>query len=174
MQATDKYRESIQAFGRRYRYDMSYQLDLLDAAPEAFETFARAQGTSSHRRALPLDAHYVARLAMMQAEDCGDCVAINLRMALEAGVERELLRTLLERPHELSASLRDVRDHAFDVSAKPKPDAARVARLQAALGHDGFAELSVCLAGCRLFTTVKRSLLKARPYAASDAGVLDH
>lgn len=156
-------RKAIQNFSDRYRYDMSYQTELLDSSPEAFEVFGRAQGTSGHRKALPLDAHYVARVAMMQAEDCGDCIQVNLRMAVEAGVERDLLLTLLDHPDRLAPELRDVRDHAFDVSTKTTPDKDRVARLRDVYGRDGFAELSVCLAGCRLFTTVKRSLGKANP-----------
>lgn len=156
-------RDAIQAFGERYRYDMSYQTELLDAAPDSFQVFARAQGTSGHRSALPLDAHYVARVAIMQAEDCGDCIQVNLRMAIEAGVDRDLLETVLERPEALPQNLRDVRDHALDVSSRPTPDEARAERLRSAYGRDGFAELAVCLAGCRLFTTVKRSLGKASP-----------
>ena len=159
---------SIQAFGERYRYDMSYQTELLDSAPQAFDAFARAQGTSAHRQRLPLDAHYVARVAMMQAEDCRDCIQVNLRMAVEAGVPRELMLTLLHRPEELEPGLADVRAHAFDVSRGPTLDAERVERLRSRYGADGFAELAVCLAGCRLFTTAKRSLNKAQPGAVRD------
>ncbi|MEM7305051.1 MAG: hypothetical protein AAF682_00205 [Planctomycetota bacterium] len=161
-------RKAIQQFSDHYRYDMSYQTELLESAPEAFRVFVNAQGTSGHRRVLPLDAHYVARVAMMQAEDCGDCVQVNLRMAVEAGVERELLDTLLREPDQLAAELRDVRDHAFDVAMQPIPDEARARRLREVYGRDGFAELSVCLAGCRLFTTVKRSLGKASPCEVLD------
>lgn len=155
-------RRAIDAFAARYRYDMSYQHELLDAAPAAFEVFARAQGTSGHRRALPLEAHYVARIAMMQAERCNECALLNVRMALEAGVDRALVTALLREPERLDPLLRDVRDHVFAVSSGPGLDAERTERLRAGYGAEGFAELAVCLAGCRLFTTLKRSLDKVR------------
>ncbi len=161
MTDTQEYKDAIHDFAQRYEYDMSYQLDLLEAAPGAFKAFNRAQGTSSYRRALPLDVHYVARIAMMQADDCGGCLRLNLRMAVEAGVERELLDKLLRRPKDLPIALQDVRDHAFDVTSQTPPDPSRIERLRTAYGEDGLAELAVCFAGCRLFPTVKRALGKA-------------
>jgi hypothetical protein len=162
---TDDRRARIEDFAARWSYDMSYQRELLEAAPDAFDAFAGGLLISAHRRALPADAHFVARVVLMQAEECASCVRLNLRMALEAGVDRELLRAALERPDELPDALRDVREHVLDVVAGPttaeRPDPGRVARLWMAYGREGLAELAVVLAGCRLFTTVKRALGKA-------------
>lgn len=160
MSTVTSYRDEIRAFGERYGYDMSYQMQILDASPEAYEVFARAQGTSSHRKHLTRTVHYVAHVAMMQAERCRGCLILVLKMAVEAGVDRALLHTLLEQPDALPDELRDLRDHVFDVSAGRVSDQGRAQRLRRALGEEGYAELAVCLAGCRLFTTVKRALGK--------------
>ena len=155
-------RAELEAFGRAYRYDTGYLIELAASAPEAFETFRAAQGMSHHRKALPLDAHFVARVATMQAEDCGACGQLNLRMAREAGVERELLRTLIDDPSRLPEPLRDVRDHALGVCAGafgPEED-ERGERLRAAFGEEAFHELAVVIAGCRIYPTLKRSLLQ--------------
>ncbi|MBX2850180.1 MAG: hypothetical protein KTR15_00375 [Phycisphaeraceae bacterium] len=160
MSTTTSYRDEIQAFGKRYDYDMAYQLEILEAAPEAYEVFARGQGMSGHRKHLTRNVHFAAHVAMMQAERCTGCLVLVLKMAVEAGVDRGLLELLLEQPEALPDELRDVRDHAFDVSAGRVSDEGRAHRLRRVLGDQGFAELAVCLAGCRLFTTVKRALGK--------------
>lgn len=154
----DEIRSLISAFSAKYDYDASYQSAVLEAAPEAYLHFAAARAMISHRDKLPLDAHFVARVAMMQAEDCGACTQLNLRMAVEAGVDRDLLKTLLDDPERLPASLRDIRDHARAVATGAPLDPKRTRRLREALGDAGFAELAVCLTGCRIFPTLKRAM----------------
>ena len=150
----------LDAFGQAYAYDTGYLSQLLQTAPEAYAVFQAAQGLSIHREHLPLDAHFVARIASMQADDCGGCTQLNLRMAVEAGVDRELLRTLLESPERLPEPLRDVRDHALEVARAPLPDPDRAERIRRHYGDPAFAELGVVIAGCRIYPTLKRSLLR--------------
>lgn len=155
---TAQHRRAIADFAALFDYDMTYQERLLDGSLEAFEAFAHAMPTSSFRRALAKDVHFVARLGAMVGEDCGDCVRVNARMAVRAGVGREVVQAAIEAPGRLVPLLADVRGHAFDVTRGVVADGGRTARLQRALGADGFAELAVVLAGCRLFTTAKRAL----------------
>ena len=153
-------RAELRAFGEAYHYDTDYLTALLDASPGAYSAFSAAQGMAQFREALPLEAHFVARVAAMQIEDCGACAQLNLRMAVEAGVDRELLRTLLKEPASLPERLRDVHGHARAVCAGAEPDVARDKRLRQAYGDAGFAELAVVVAGCRIYPTLKRSLLR--------------
>lgn len=167
---TAEYQTAIRAFAELYDYDMSYQAELLAGSFDAFEAFQRAMPTSSFRRALSLEAHFVARLASMVGEDCGDCILVNARMAVRSGVDRALVAAALEQSEALPEVLRDLHAHALAVSRGRITDTARTARLQRSLGPEGFAELAVVLAGCRIFTTVKRSLGhgQARAVAPSD------
>lgn len=156
--STSEALQQIEAFGNRYDYDMTYQRELLSFSEGAFRAFATGQPMSTYRRELPLDAHYVARIATMLHEDCGPCTQLNLEMAVEAGVSRQLLRDLLERPQSLNAVLLDVREHTESVVKGQVIEAGRIDRLRQALGDGGFAELAVCITGGRLFPTLKRAL----------------
>lgn len=153
----------LEAFGKTYDYDVRYLSQLAHASPGAFAAFTAAQGMSQFRDVLPLDAHFVARVVTMQIEDCGACAQLNLKMAVEAGVDRELLRTLLEDPGSLPAALQDVRDHVQAVCRGLEQDVERTDRLRAQYGEAGFAELAVVITGSRIYPSAKRSLGSA-PY----------
>ncbi|MCR9245122.1 MAG: hypothetical protein NXI31_08815 [bacterium] len=158
---TDKTAEqaAIQAFGRQYDYDVSYLERLLEASRDAYDTFVAGQPMSLFRRALPLEAHFIARVAAMQGEDCGACAQLTVRMAVEAGVDRDLLRTMLAQPEDLPSVLFDVYGHARDVASQRSVDPARAERVRAAFGEAAFAELAVVIAGSRIYPTAKRALL---------------
>jgi len=151
----------LQSFSEAFQYDAGYLTELLDAAPGAYEAFVAGQTMSSYRKALPLDAHYVARIATMQAEDCGPCAQLNLRMAVADGVDRELLATLIDRPDPLPSHLCDIVEHCRAVVTGALADPDRAQRIRAHYGAEAFAELAVCIAGCRIYPTTKRALLKA-------------
>ena len=170
MQTLDDYQRAIDGFEDTYDYDMTYQREMLGADPDSFRVFARAQGMSTTRKHLPRDAHFVARVAAMIGERCVACAILCLRMAVEAGVDRALLAQVLEDPAGLPAELRDIRAHAIAVARDEPADAARLERLRGAFGRSGVSELAVVLAGCRLFTTVKRTfgMTAWRPIAAGD------
>ncbi len=161
MTETTAIHAGIAAFSAAYDYDASYLAELATASPGAYAAFAGAQAMSSYRAALPLEAHHVARITTMQAEDCGACAQLNLRMAVEDSVDRELLAVLLRAPDELPAELRDVRDHARAVVENAVPDPERAGRIRAHYGDEAFAELAVVITGCRIYPTAKRALLRA-------------
>lgn len=155
---TDSIRSGLAAFSAHYDYDAGYLLALLDADAQAHAAFATAMPLSRHRQHLPLDAHFVARICAMQGDDCGACTQLNVRMAVEAGVPKDLLRTLLGDPAALPADLRDVRAHALGVVAGHNADPARLGRLRARYGDAGVAELATAITGSRLYPTLKRAL----------------
>ncbi len=148
----------IRAFGAAYDYDSSYLNDFLDASQGAYEAFADAQKLGVHRWALPLDAHYVARIATMLYDDCGACGNLNVKMALEAGVERHVVEGVLRSPDSLEPHLRDVLDHTRDVLAGASADEERLDRLRGHYGIEAFAELAATITGSRIYPTIKRAL----------------
>jgi hypothetical protein len=153
-------KHQIAAFSAAYDYDASYMIGLAEASPGAYAAFAAAQPLGSYRSELPLEAHWVASVATLLAEDCGACAQLALRQAVEEGVDRELLRQLLEEPSRLPSTLADVRAHARSVCEGAPDDAERAERLRAAYGQTGLAELAICITGCRLYPTLKRALFK--------------
>lgn len=154
----DAIRTQLDAFGAAYDYDVGYLHALLDSSPAGFQRFAAAREMSAFREALPRDAHFLARLGALREEDCGPCSRLNIKMALEAGVERALLRRALEAPTALPGPLADVWEHAVASSAGAPSDGARLERLRAAYGDAGVAELALVIAGARVYPALKRAL----------------
>lgn len=150
-------RAAIAAFSSAFQYDMSYVEHLLDVAPGAYLAFKNAQGMGAYEKELPLEARHVARIAAMLADDCGACAQLGLRMAVASGVSRALLTDLLDAPEKLPADLADVRAHAISV-VEDDVDPERVARLRARYGEAGLAEMAVCIAGGRIYPSLKRAL----------------
>lgn len=154
----DATRRLLRQFAELYAYDNRYLEHLLDLSPAAHAVFAAAMGMSAHRVHLPRDAHFVAKLATLRADDCGACTQLVLRMAVEAGVPRELLRQVLRAPDELPAELRLVFAHAQQVARGENGDPERVAALRTAFGDAAFAELAVNIVGSRIYPALKRAL----------------
>ena len=148
----------LRAFEAHYDYDAGYLRRLLELAPNAYGRFAAAQGMSQHRDALSQDAHAIACISVMLTDDCGACAQLNLRMAAEVGVPRDLLQTLLDEPAELPKPLDDVYHHARAVTAGDPLDAERVTRLRDAIGDQAFGELAVVITGARIYPSLKRAM----------------
>jgi hypothetical protein len=150
--------QELRGFGAAHDYDVGYLEELLEASPEGYQAFGGAQPLSSFRSVLPLDAHFIARIATMLAEDCSACAQLNLRLAAEAGVERELLERVLQGPEALAPLHRDVFEHAIGVGRGEPTSEDRLARLRDHLGEAGLAELGLTITGSRIFPTLKRAL----------------
>jgi alkylhydroperoxidase family enzyme len=79
-------------------------------------------------------------------------------MAVEAGVDRAMLRTLLTEPASLPPPLRDVHAYATQVVRGGNATAAQVAALRAAFGDAAFGELAVNVIGCRIYWALRRTM----------------
>lgn len=145
-------------FGAAYSYDVGYMEQLLDLSPGAYDAFAAGMGMAESNAHLPADAHHVATISALLADDCGQCTQLGLRMAVEDGVERDVLRQLLESPDQLSPALRLVHDYATDVVEGRNADAEAVAELRATYGDAGFAELAVNVLGVRIYPALRRAM----------------
>lgn len=150
--------QELEDFGAHFSYDVGYLRALAEGAPDAFLAFHGAMALSRRGSHLTAAAHAVATLAVMGVEDCGACSQLNLAMALEEGVARETLQTLLDDPASLPEPLADVFAHGRDVARGASPDPERVARLRWALGDTGFAQLAAAIVGARLYPGLKRAL----------------
>ncbi len=153
-------KQEIAGFQAAYDYDASYMVELAEASLPAYQAFAVAQQLGQYRSALPLEAHWVAGISTTMAEDCGACAQLGLKMAVQQGVDRSLLRRLVEDA-ELPGPLADVRAHARAVCAGEPDDPERAARLRAAYGDAGVAELAIAITGARMYPTIKRALSRS-------------
>lgn len=160
--ATDPIRAGLRTFSSQYDYDTSYMEHLLGLAPAAYDKFAAAMGMSQAADALPADAAAVAKVATLLGDDCGPCLQLSLRMAVERGVSRDLLGTVLDHPERLPQPLHDIYLHARQVVAGENGDLERIHRLRETFGDQAFGELCVVITGARLYPTMKRTLGEAR------------
>ena len=90
-------RRTLRAFAKRYGYDVSYLLMMLNHSPAAFFKFAPLMKAAAHREAVPIDASFAAKIVGALAEDCGPCTQLVVDMALEAGMAKDQIEAVLRR-----------------------------------------------------------------------------
>jgi hypothetical protein len=72
-------RRTLRAFAKRYGYDVSYLLMMLNCSPSALFKFAPLMKAAAHREAVPIDASFAAKIVGALAEDCGPLHATGRR-----------------------------------------------------------------------------------------------
>ena len=90
-------RRTLRAFAKRYGYDVSYLLMMLNESPSAFFKFAPLMKAAAHREAVPINASFAAKIVGALAEDCGPCTQLVVDMALEAGMAKDQIEAVLRR-----------------------------------------------------------------------------
>ncbi len=55
-------RRTLRAFAKRYGYDVSYLLTMLNHSPAGFFKFAPLLKAAAHREAVPIDASFAAKI----------------------------------------------------------------------------------------------------------------
>ena len=102
--------------------------------------------------------YWVAKLAAMQVEDCGDCLQLNVRMALEGGFPKPLVEAVLSGGRTLPEMLKDVYDYAKHVAANNIIDFELMDRITDRYDKGALLELGLCVATAKVFPTIKRAL----------------
>jgi hypothetical protein len=163
MTQNERAHQFLREFETRYQYDAGYAHALIDDAPAAFEAFQGFQQTmGSFRGDAPADATFVARIAALRAEDCGPCLQLTVRMALESGVDREILLAAVKRHEDLPAKLRRVYDFARAVASNADVVDELRAQVLSDYGREVVAELAIYVAAARIYPTIKRGFGMAK------------
>lgn len=153
-----EYRQMIDDFENQYNYDCTYMRELLEHSPEGFAKFANFLPLSSHREKLSPDDYWVSKLVAMQAEDCGDCLQLNVRMAVEEGISKTTVEAVLEGGDTLPSKLKDVYQYAKYLTANSSIDPQLVDRVTKYYDKGALLELGLCVATAKVFPTIKRAL----------------
>ena len=148
----------LRDFGSEYEYNTDYMEALLEMSPEAYASFEAAMEMGESRKYLSLEAHHVAKISALMGDNCGACTQLGLRLAVEAGVSREILHHLMSEPELLPDLLRLIYEHANEVIQGNNANLKRVAQLREALGDKGFAELSINIIGVGIYPALRRSV----------------
>lgn len=150
--------KQIHDFETHYKYDGTYMRDLLEYLPNGFAKFNNFLPLSSHMEKLRPDDYWVAKLATMQVEDCGECLQLNVRMALEAGVSKDMVRAAINGGNELPEYLRDVYLYAKSVAKHELVDNELMDRIEARYEKGALLEFGICIASGKVFPTIKRAV----------------
>jgi len=155
---TTEYRQMIDDFENHYNYDSTYMRELLESSSEGFAKFANFLPLSSHREKLTAEDYWIVKLAAMQIEDCGDCLQLNVRMALESGVAKPLIEAAIKGGSTLPDALKDVYDYARHVASNDIIDLELVDRIATRYDKGALLEFGLCIATAKVFPTIKRTL----------------
>lgn len=144
---------------RKLGESVDYVRHILRVSLRAFFKFIKIMPFASYRRTLPADACAVAQLVATRDEDCGTCVQIGVNVALRDGVPADVLQAVIdERPDALPEPLADVYRFTESVVKADGNDEPLRDRVRRHYGDEGLVELSLAIAGCRVFPIVKRTL----------------
>ncbi len=145
---------------------VDYLRHILRVSLRSFFKFAKIMPLAEHRRALPPEPYFVARIVATRDADCGTCVQIEVNQARKAGVSTEILKAVLDRrPADLPGGPADAYRFAEAVVQATGDEEAYRDRLRRRYGEDGLVELALALGVCRVFPITKRALGYARSCA---------
>ena len=152
-------RRRLDAFQRKFGYNVDYARDILAADSTALIRLGRVQAMAHYRRDLPLEAHYAAGLIGTLHEDCGPCTQLGVAMALLDGVAPRVLAHVLEGN---DAALDDdvrlaVRFARATLAHAPAADELRDA-IVTRWGPRALVSLAFAIAAARVWPTVKYAL----------------
>jgi alkylhydroperoxidase/carboxymuconolactone decarboxylase family protein YurZ len=154
---TEQALQKIKYFGDHYNYNVGYLEKLLKETPDGMRAYESFTAMGQFKGSLSNEVYFVASLASIYTEDCGDCVQLNIKMALEAGVSEEVVRGALQMGGSLPEALELVRKFSQEVASNSVSDDVHAKMLES-YGDQVIAELSLCIAANRVYPAMKRAL----------------
>jgi alkylhydroperoxidase family enzyme len=111
---------------------------------------------SRHREGIPKEPYYAAKIRAAIAEDCGPCAQLTVNMALEAGVDPERVRAIVNADlAALPAETREVlRFTELVLAHDPEADAVREAIVDR-WGDDALISLALAISSTRIYPMLK-------------------
>jgi len=150
--------EFIDQFEKHYDYDCNYMRKLASAAPDAFETFINFLPMGRVGNSIPADILWVVKISAMLTEDCGACVQLNIKMAIEAGVDTSLLKDVITRPEHLKQDYKLAFDFAHAIARNTEDQEELINKMNVTYTKQQIAELSLAIASTKIYPTIKRAL----------------
>ncbi len=153
------FNKMLLAMKNRYDYDVRYQQDILKTSPGAFLKFMGFQTMSSHSGHLPAGPLYAARIRAIIWDDCGPCTQLAVNMALEAKLDPDLVRAIIDRDlDKLPEDIALVVQFTEQVLAhNPEADDLRE-KILALWGHKGLIAIAFAISSYRVYPALKYTL----------------
>jgi hypothetical protein len=152
-------RRMLQRMGKRYDYDPSYLLYLLDEAPKAFWTFMRATALARYREHAPEEATLTVKLLATMTEDCGPCTQLVVHHAREAKMATDQIEAVLTRNLAAMNPIVALAYRYADAVLNRRPAASDVREaVRGRWGNQGLIDLALSMQGARLYPMIKIAL----------------
>lgn len=149
----------IQANERATGEDGAYLRDVLEGGRAGFWKFMLAMPMVAHRKHADKTLWHLARIAATRFEDCGHCLQTSIRMAINDGVDADVLKTALgQSPGVLSQHQQAAMDLGRMIAGGDLMDEAARQAFQSDMSDAAFSELVLTCAAVRLFPAVKRGM----------------
>lgn len=150
--------EMIDQFEKHYDYDCNYMRKMADASPKAFKTFVNFLPMGQVGSSLKPEVLWAAKIASMLTEDCGACVQLNIKMALEAGIDSKLVKTIVKSPSHLPDELKNIYDFAKAVASNTHEHSELQQQIEEYYTPEQVTELALSIASTKIYPTIKRAL----------------
>ncbi len=149
----------LNRFAQRYQYDVGYMQEMERVSPGTLWRYFLLVPLSMHRSHLPPAHYFAAKLVATAAQDCGPCVRLVMNMAMEAGVEEQLLWHVLQNNvAQLDDGMKPIVAFAHAmIDNKPEAQALRQ-EVVALWGEGAIADLSLAISFGGFYPTLKRGL----------------
>ena len=151
--------ETIAFFKAHYHYDTTYMEEMLSSSPKSYEVFENFLPMATFTNKAPLDAINVARITAIINEDCGTCAQLYVDLALEAGLDKEIVKEIVfNNGQNLPTQLKDLYNFTLCVSNSETIEEALYAKMNEYYSKEVLVEISLAIAATKVFPTIKRVL----------------
>ena len=151
--------KSLVSFQRHYQYDVGYLQYILNSDLKAYIKFLCFQFMSSHSGGLPAGPLFAAKLRAIIWDDCGPCTQLMTQMALEAGVNPQIVAAIIKGdfdhiPHDIALV---VRFTELVLAHNPEADDLRQG-IVAQWGESGLISIAYGISSSRIYPAMKYAL----------------
>jgi hypothetical protein len=149
---------TLDRYSEHYRYDVGYIRHLLETDPAAYRVFEAFLPMASFRGEAPTDVIFVAKLCAMQQADCGACLQLAIRQAIEGGMDAKIVRAVLGRSDETLLPPHLAQIQRFVRALPEENEETQTLRrvIREIHGEATLVAISLVVAACGVFPTIKR------------------
>lgn len=154
------FKKQMRAFGRRWNYDVSYMIDIIDrAGVRAIMPMQAVQKISGYRRGVPKGVYFAAGLAGAVRGDCGPCAQLGVSMALAQGIDPALVRNIVSGNRDaLPSDVALAYDLAVATLARDPACVDLSNRVRERFGEEGLVSLAYAIVASQIYPTFKYAI----------------
>jgi hypothetical protein len=155
----NKSMEMLNGFQNAYNYDTTYMKLMLEENINAYETFEAFLPMASFKETMNTNAIFLVKITAMKNEDCGACLQLNIDMAIEAGVDKDLIKDIISNEGKnLNPTLKRLYDFTLLVTNNKQIEQSFYDKINIDYSKAMLVEISLAIASAKVFPTLKRVL----------------